>query len=49
MAKAKTKKVKILLPVSGKYQLSANVGDEVSYAETLAEQLVEDKFAEFVK
>ena len=41
--------VKILLPVAGRYLLSANVGDVVSYPETLATELVEDKFAKFVK
>lgn len=46
---SKKRKVKILLPVSGTYKLSASVGDVVSYPETLAEQLVEDKYAEFVK
>lgn len=45
----KNKKVKILLPIAGRYLLSANVGDVVSYPETLATELVEDKFAEFVK
>lgn len=44
-----TKEVKILLPVARVYKLSANVNDVVSYPKTLAEQLVEDKYAEFVK
>jgi hypothetical protein len=47
--KVKKVKVKILLPVAGKYFLSANVGDKVSYPESLANELVEDKYAEFVK
>lgn len=46
---AKKVKVRILLPVSGAYALSASVGDVVSYPATLANQLVEDKYAEFVK
>lgn len=49
MAKAKTKKVKILNPVAGKYKLSANVGEEVNYPAALADELVENKDAEFVK
>lgn len=48
MAKAKTLKVKILLPVAGVYLLSDNVGDVVSYAEPLATEMVESKHAEFV-
>ncbi|TVZ55604.1 hypothetical protein OD91_0859 [Lutibacter sp. Hel_I_33_5] len=47
--KSKGLKIKILLPVAGKYFLSANVGDVVSYPKALAEELVEDKYAEFVK
>lgn len=49
VAKPKTKKVKILLPVAGRYLLPDNVGDVVAYPESLATQLVEDKYAEFVK
>lgn len=49
MAKAKEKKVKILNPVAGKYRLSANVGDTVSYPAALAEEMVENKDAKFVK
>lgn len=49
MAKAKTKKVKILNPVGCKYKLSANVGEEVNYPAALADELVENKDAEFVK
>lgn len=45
----KQTKVKILLPVAGKYNLSANVGEEVVYPASLATELVEDKYAEFVK
>lgn len=42
-------KVKILLPVAGKFRLSSNVGDVVEYPTALAEELVESKYAEFVK
>ena len=41
-------KVKILLPVAGRFRLSASVGDEVLYSEALANELVENKYAEFV-
>lgn len=45
----KKKKVKLLLSPAIKYKLSANVGEVVSYPAALAEELVEDKYAEFVK
>ena len=48
MAKSK-KKVKILLPVSGKYLLSDNVDDVVSYPLALADELIESKYAKEVK
>lgn len=47
--KPKTKKVKILLPVAGRFLRSENVGDVVSLPEALATEMVEDKYAEFVK
>ena len=49
MAKAKTVKIKILNPVAGKYLMSANVGDTISIDKNQAEELVENKDAEFVK
>lgn len=47
--KPKTKKVKIILPVSGVYNLPYNVGQEVELNTNQAEQLVEDAYAIFVK
>lgn len=50
MAKAKKKKIKFLLSPTGKYSLGYNVGDVTdSLSETVKDQLVEDKYAEFVK
>jgi hypothetical protein len=48
-AKAKDLKIKILQPVAGKYLLSANVGDEITLDVDQANELIENKFAEFVK
>lgn len=48
MAAPKKIKVKILLPVAGKFKLSANVGEKVSYPEGLANDLIEAKYAEKV-
>ncbi|XRE42219.1 hypothetical protein ACIVBQ_000423 [Tenacibaculum discolor] len=45
---SKKVKVKILLPVAGKFSLSANVGDEIEYPEPLATDLIEAKYAEKV-
>lgn len=45
----KTKKVKILLPVAGRYLRSENVGDVVELPIALAEEMIEDKYAEAVK
>ena len=42
-------KVEILLPVSGKYSLSASVGDKPSYSKALADELIESKYAKLVK
>jgi hypothetical protein len=41
--------VKFLLSPTGKYHLAYNVGEIGSLAKPLATELVEDKFAEFVK
>lgn len=51
MAKKEVKlvSVKVLLPLAGKFMLSDNVGDVVAYPEALATELVESKYAEFVK
>lgn len=49
MAKPKKVKIKILKPVAGKYLLSHNVGDTVSIDAKQAEEIVENKDAEFVK
>ena len=43
--KGKTKKVTILLPVAGKFKLSANVGEKVDYPIALAKELIEAKYA----
>lgn len=43
------KKVKILLPVTGRFKLSESIGDKVEYPASLADELVENKYAEFVK
>lgn len=48
MAAPKKLKVKILLPVAGKFKLSANVGEKVSYPEALAQELIDAKYAELV-
>lgn len=50
MAKKKSSKVKvkILLPVAGKFSLSANVGDEIEYPDAVAIELIEAKYAEKV-
>lgn len=42
-------KVRILLPVAGKFLLAYNVGQEVELPENQAKELVEVKYAEFVK
>ena len=42
-------KVRILLPVAGKFLLSYNVGQEVDLPANQAKELVELKYAEFVK
>lgn len=47
--KVKKVKVRILIPLAGKYLLSPSKGDIVSYPEAFANELVEDKYAEFVK
>ena len=53
MAKAKIKeksaKIKILKPVAGEYLMSASVGDIITIDVDQAGELVENKFAEFVK
>ena len=45
----KTLKIKIVLPVSGKYSLSASVGDEVLIDANKAQELIDDKYAILVK
>lgn len=40
--------VRILLPVAGKFGLSASVGEEVKLPEPLAIELIEAKYAEKV-
>lgn len=47
--KPKTKKIRILLPVAGAFRLPYNVNEEVDVPCALADALVEDKYAEFVK
>lgn len=47
--KPKTKKVKFLLSPTGAYNLGYNVGETGELPANLADQVVEDKFAEFVK
>lgn len=42
-------KIKILLPVSGKFLLPYNVGQVVELPKNQAEEMVEVKYAEFVK
>ena len=45
----KTKKVKILLPVAGLFFLPYDVGQTVELPENQAHELVDAKYAEFVK
>ena len=45
----KKKKVKILICPVARFKLTSNVGDIVSYSSNLADELVEAKYAEFVK
>ena len=45
----KTIKVKLLVCPAGKYLRSENVGEIVEYPSALAEDMVENKYAEFVK
>lgn len=49
MATPKKVKIKILLPVAGAFRLSYNVGETVSVAKNVADELVEAKYAELVK
>lgn len=42
-------KVKILLPVAGRFLLSYKVGEEVEIEEKQAQELIEAKYAEAVK
>ena len=49
MAKEKLTKVKFLLSPTGKYNLGYNIGDVAKLPEVLADAVVEDKYAEFVK
>jgi hypothetical protein len=47
--KEKVVKIKILLPVAGKFLLPYNVGQIVKLSENQANEIVEAKYAEFVK
>lgn len=47
--KTTTKKVRIVLPIAGKFLRSENVGDVAEYPAALADEMVENKYAEFVK
>jgi hypothetical protein len=46
---SKKVKVKILVPVAGKFLLSSTVGDVVLYPAGLAAELIESKYAEAFK
>lgn len=46
---SKTKKVKIVLPVAGKFQLSYNVGETYEMERKQADELIEALYAEEVK
>ena len=46
--KEKVVKIKILLPVAGKFLLPYNVGQIVKLSENQANEIVEAKYAEFV-
>lgn len=48
-ASVKAIKVKILLPVAGKFKLSCDVGKEYSMDPNLAKELIESGHAEEVK
>lgn len=47
-AKNKSKKVRILLPVAGKFLLPYDVGQEVLINENMAAELVDAKYAEYI-
>lgn len=47
--KKETKKVKFLLSPTGRYNLGYNIGDVAKLNADLADELVEDKYAEYVK
>lgn len=45
----KTKKVEILVCPAAKYLMPESVGDVVDYPAALADEMVENKYAKFVK
>ena len=47
--KPKTLKIKILIPVAGKFQLSFNVGEIYTVEYKQATELIEAQYAEIVK
>jgi len=49
MANKKTAKVKFLLSPTGEYNLAYNVGEVATLPEPLATELVENKYAKYVK
>jgi hypothetical protein len=45
----KTLRIKILLPVAGKFSLSCNVGEEYDINTNTAKELIDAAYAELVK